>query len=428
MLPREFFVPPPRRFPERGRPAAEVLAELQARKAGDVDWRGGRAAAYQFKAEEAVEAIGRDAFVTYFSENALGAWSALPSVRGLEQEVVAMALDLFRAPEGAAGFMTTGGSESIVLAVQACRRHARAQRGEPRHCGNVVAPETVHPAFDKAASMLDLAVRRVPVGPDLRANPAALEAAIDDDTILLVGSAPNYPYGMIDPIEALSEVAVRRGLWLHVDACVGGYLAPFARMLGRPVPAFDFALPGVRSLSADLHKYGWCPKPASTVLYRDAEAAAFQPFVSDAWPSGVFATSTVVGTRPAGGVAGAWAVLQLLGAEGYRRIAERLLGGIDALRAELATIDGLHVIGEPDLAIVAYGARELDPYAIAARLKTRGWHSGLLRRPRAIHRMMSMLHVESMSRYLDDLRVAVAEVRAGVPGPAGASAPVEARY
>ena len=221
-------------FPEHGRPADDILRDLRALKVGDVHWQGGRSPAFVFKASDAVETLGRDAFVEYFTENALGAGSAFPSVRQLEQQVVAMALSLLHAPEGAAGFMSTGGSESILLAVQACRRSERQRRGNPQHRGNIVAPETLHPAFDKAAELMDLPIRRVPVGADLRADVAAMAAAVDDDTILLVGSAPSFPYGMVDPIAELSRIALDRGVWLHVDACVGGYLAPFARQLGRP--------------------------------------------------------------------------------------------------------------------------------------------------------------------------------------------------
>ncbi len=193
MLPRDMLVPPTMAFPEKGMSPEAVMAELRQRKQGDIAWQSGRSPAFVFKADSTVDTLGRDAFVEYFAENALGAFSAFPSVRGLEQEVVAMALDLFHAPEGAAGFMSTGGSESILLAVQACRKRARALRGEPLHRGNIVAPETLHPAFDKAASLMDLTIRRIPVGPNWRADVAAMEAAIDGDTILLVGSAPNFP-------------------------------------------------------------------------------------------------------------------------------------------------------------------------------------------------------------------------------------------
>ncbi|HOA94191.1 MAG TPA: aminotransferase class V-fold PLP-dependent enzyme [Quisquiliibacterium sp.] len=420
----EDLIPPATPFPAAGRSVDEVLGELRARKAGDVDWQGGRSPAFVFKAEDEVDRVGREAFVEYFAENALGGSSAFPSVKGLEQEVVAMALDLFRAPAGAAGFMSTGGSESILLAVHTARRFARARRGDARHHGNLVASETLHPAFDKAAALMDLEIRRVPVRSDLRADVAGIEAAIDADTILLVGSAPNFPYGMVDPIGELSEIAQRHDLWLHVDACVGGYLAPFAQRLGRPVPDFDFSLPGVRSISADLHKYGFCPKPASTVLYRDAALAALQPFEFAGWPSGRFMTTTVVGTRPAGGVAASWAVLNHLGIDGYLRVAERLLNGVDAYRAGLSAITGIRIVGAPDLAIVAYGSNELDPYTIGLRMGERGWLPSLLRRPKAVHRMMSMLHVDTAAQYLADLRAVVDAVRA----QPDVRATVEARY
>ncbi len=408
----EQLLAPAMAFPEKGRTPEDILDELRRLKVGDIDWKGGRSPAFVFKAEDEVDALGRDAFFTYFAENALGATSAFPSVRQLEQQVVAMALDLFHAPPGAAGFMSTGGSESILLAVMACRKQARAQRKDAGHRGNIVASETLHPAFDKAALLMDIEIRRLPVGPDLRADMAAIEAAIDDDTILLVGSAPNFPYGMIDPIAEFSRLALARDIWLHVDACVGGYLAPFARQLGRPVPAFDFEFEGVRSISADLHKYGFCPKPASTVLYRSAELAAHQPFEFDGWPAGRFMTGTVVGTRPAGGVAAAWAVLQHLGAEGYRRIAAQMLDGVDRYLSGLRSIDGIKIVGQPDLAIVVWGSEELDPFAIAKLMHQRGWLPSLLKRPRAVHRMMSMLHMATMDDYLGDLQWAVGQTRA----------------
>jgi sphinganine-1-phosphate aldolase len=243
--------------------------------------------------------------------------------------------------------MTTGGTESIILAMQTCRDWSRAKRGEPRHRGNVVASETVHPAFNKGAKLMDLEVRRAPVGADLRMDLAAVEALIDDDSIMIVGSAPNFPYGMIDPVSELGRLAERRGVWLHVDACVGGYLAPFVRMIGRKLPDFDFAVPGVASLSADLHKFGFCPKPASTVFYRDADKAQHHLFDADVWPNGRFLTTTIVGTRPAGGVAGAWATLQYLGLDGYKRIAGALMDFVDAYQDGIRATDGLKVHGTP---------------------------------------------------------------------------------
>ena len=399
------------KFPHAGRPQGEILAEIRAMKTKDADWQHGRVPLYVFKATDAVGEVGRDAFFEFFTENALGGRRAFPSVKRMEDEVIEMALDLFHAPDGAQGFMTTGGTESIIQAVQTCRNWERTRRGDPAHRGNIVAAESLHPAFNKAAQLMDLSVRRVPVGPDLRADLAAIEATIDEDTILLVGSAPCFPYGTIDPIVAMGELAQRRNIWLHVDACVGGYLAPFAKQIGRDIPDFDFIVPGVSSISADLHKFGFCPKPASTVFYRTAEKAQVHGFDFTDWPNGRFLTSTLVGTRPAGGVAAAWATFNFLGSEGYRRIARDLMAFVDAYKAGVSEIPGLKILGKPELSIVAYGSDELDIFRVAEVMGEKGWLPGLVQKPKAIHRMMSMLHAPSLQEYLSDLRAAVGVVR-----------------
>ncbi len=398
-------------MPEHGRPQADILAEMRARKAGDCDWPHGRAPLYVFKMDEPLYEMGRAAFFEYFTENALGAGRAFPSVKQMEAEVVAMALGLFHAPEEAQGFMTTGGTESIIQAVQACRDWSREQRGDKQHRGNIVAALTAHPAFEKAAKLMDLEVRRAPVGADFRADVAALEAMIDDDTIMLVGSAPCFPFGVIDPIAEIGALAARRGLWLHVDACVGGYLAPFVKMIGRDIPSFDFSVSAVQSISADLHKFGFCPKPASTVFYRTPERAKFQHFDANIWPNGRFFTSTLVGTRPAGGVAAAWGVFQYLGLQGYQRVARELMAFVDAYRAGIEAIDGLKVLGYPHLSIVTYGSDEFDVFRIAELMALKGWLPGLVQQPRGIHRMMSMVHAVSLDEYLAEVRAAVAQVR-----------------
>jgi glutamate/tyrosine decarboxylase-like PLP-dependent enzyme len=410
-------------FPAKGLDADRVIAEIRAMKTGDADWRGGRVPLFVFKADDEVDAVARAAFNELFTENALGRMRAFPSLKRMEDEVVGMGLDLFHAPDGARGFMTTGGTESIVMAVQTARDFARAKRGDARHRGNIVAARSVHPAFDKAARMMDLEVRRRPVAQDFRADAEALGAAIDADTIMLVGSAPCFPYGVIDPIEELSELALSRGVWLHVDACVGGYLAPFAKAAGRAIPAFDFTLPSVASLSADLHKFGYTPKPASTVFYRDADRARHHGFDFSDWPNGRFATTTIVGTRPGGAVAGAWAVMRYLGREGYTRLAAELTAMIDRYRAGVGRIEGLHVLGDPHLSIVAVGSNEVDVFRVAEAMQAKGWVPGLVQSPKALHRMMSLLHAPALEDYLADLATAVAETRA-----TSASAHISATY
>jgi sphinganine-1-phosphate aldolase len=414
--------PMPTQFPAHGRSFDSVISELKGFKSADCDWQHGRAPLFVFKATNEAYEIGRAAFFEYFAENALGAKRAFPSVKRMEDDVLAMALDLFKGPAGSQGFMTTGGTESIVQAVQTCRNWNRARRQEPAHRGNIVGPRSMHPAFDKAARLMDLEVRRIPVGKDFRADVAAMQAMIDDDTIMLVGSAPCFPYGVIDPIEDLAKLALARDVWLHVDACVGGYIAPFVR--DRDIPHFDLRIKGVSSLSADLHKFGFCPKPASTVFYASAEKAAHHHFDFDQWPNGRFLTSTISGTRPAGAVAAAWAVFNHLGVEGYKRIAADLMAFIDAYKAGIRDIAGLRILGSPHLSIVAFGSDEVDVFRVAEVMSQKGWLPGLLQEPKGIHRMMSMVHAVSKDEYLADLRAAVGVVRQSAP----ASASLKATY
>jgi sphinganine-1-phosphate aldolase len=248
---------------------------LDEARANDVDWRNGRIGVYIHYAGDDVLDVAKKAYLKYFSENGLGP-KAFPSLARFESEVIAMSLGLLGSKSGA-GAMTTGGTESIFLAVKTARDWARKHRPDVRN-PEIVAPQSAHPAFNKAADFMGLRVKRVPITKDFLADPAAMEAALSKDTIMMVGSAPAFPHGVVDPIPELGAIAEKRGVWLHVDACVGGYFVPFARKLGVPIPAFDFSVPGVRSMSADLHKYGYTAKGASAVLYRDRESFSFQAY------------------------------------------------------------------------------------------------------------------------------------------------------
>jgi glutamate/tyrosine decarboxylase-like PLP-dependent enzyme len=397
-------------IPQHGTDWKALGTELEELGRGDVDWRRGRTAVYVFNAGEDVLQVAKEAYALFQSENALGP-AAFPSLKRMEAEVVSMGLDLLHGAEGACGNMTSGGSESIFLAVKACREAARAA-GRDTTGGEIVLPRSAHPAFDKAAQVLDLCTVRVPVAEDLRADPQAMADAIGDRTLMLVGSAPCFPYGLIDPIEALGEITASRGVWLHVDACVGGYFAPFARMNGVDVPPFDFSVPGVHSISADLHKYGYAAKGASTLFHRTEAQRGFQVFDFDDWPAGGMTTPTAAGTRPGGAVASAWAVMHYLGIEGYRQKARAVTETRERMLREIASIDGLSPVGAPQLGLFAFGSDTLDIYAVWGRLLQRGWFTGLLTEPKAIHLMLSPAHAEFADEYLADLRDAVAEVAA----------------
>jgi sphinganine-1-phosphate aldolase len=397
-------------LPTIGLSRDEIFARMKALSAYDIEWRRGRVPLYVFKANDEIAALGRDAFLEFFTENALGGKRAFHGLKKMEDDIVAMGLSLFHAPDDAAGFFTTGGSESIISAVLACRDYGRRAAGRADKRGNIVLPYSAHPAFSKAARLMDIELRRIPVTANYRADVAAMARAIDAETMMLVGSAPCFSYGTIDPIADLGRLAQELGLWLHVDACVGGYIAPFAAKAGFSVPAFDFAVPGVTSISADLHKFGFCPKPASTVFYRSADRAACQPFEMEDWPGGKFATATLVGTRPGGAVAGAWATLQGMGEQGYVTTARQIMELAQAYRRGIEAI-GLTVIGEPDLSILCFTSSELDMLRVGEVMATRGWLPGLVREPHAMHLMLSMLHAPALEDYLRDLRDAVAQVR-----------------
>jgi sphinganine-1-phosphate aldolase len=397
-------------LPKQGKSWSELDGEMDAARKGDVDWRRGRVGVYIHYAGEEVLDVAKKAYLKFFSENGLGP-KAFPSLARFESDVVAMTLGLLHGGAGARGAMTTGGTESIFLAVKSARDWARVQRPAIER-PQIVVPQTAHPAFNKAAEWLGLEVRRIPVGKDFRADADAMAAAIGPRTIMLLGSAPAYPHGVMDPIADIAAIAEKHDLWMHVDACVGGFIAPFAKLLGVPIGDFDFAVPGVMSMSADLHKYGYAAKGASTVLYRDAELFKFQAYSFSDWPRGVYSTQTLVGTRAGGAIAAAWAVMNFLGEDGYRAVTRRILDTRKAIGAGVVKL-GLEVWGRPELSILSYGSPTLDIAQVADRLSTRGWFVGRLVEPPGIHLMLNLTHEPIVGEYLGDLEWALDEVRAG---------------
>lgn len=401
-----------KQFPAGGATWDSLKAEMDARRKGDVLWRQGRTPLYVFFDRDETLEIGKRAFMEFFSENALGRKRAFHSVQSMEQDVLDFGLSLFSAPEDATGVFTSGGSESILVALKAARDAWRAEHdGHARSPLNLVMPITGHPAHDKAAALMDIEIRRVPLRDDCRVDVAKMEPLIDENTIAIVGSAPCFPHGVIDDIGALSELALRLGVWLHVDACVGGWIAPHLADIGRDTPPFDFRFEGVRSISADLHKFGFCPKPASTVFLRRSEDANRAAFVADQWTSGRFETSTLVGTRPAGSVAAAWAVLQHLGQKGYRDVAARLGEMVDGYVKGIEAIDGLRMVARPDATIINFTSDSVDMALVADGMLTRGWLPGMTRAPVGMHVMLSMFHAEALDDYLADLQSSVEEAR-----------------
>lgn len=413
MTPTAVSQQPSRVFPAFGASWDEVEQRLSDAKSADYSWQEGRMGLYVYWLDEQLAKVAKDASSMFFMENGLGR-KAFPSVQRLEAEVIEMSLALFNAPEGASGSFTSGGTESIFQAVKSARGLKRQQMPSFGGRLKIVVPRTAHPAFDKAAHYLDMDVERIGIQDNFHVDLVAMAAAVDESTALIVGSAPGYPYGVYDPIEELSNFAVQRGVPLHVDACVGGFLAPFMKLNGEPVPDFDFTLPGVTSLSADIHKYGFAAKGASLILYRDESFKAHQRFEFDNWPRGYYATETFLGTRPASPVASAWAVMKFLGKEGYQRIAAIVADTRDKMIDGIGKIPGLEVLRPlSELSFVLYRSTdaEVDINAVAALLNEKGWFVGIGVEPVAIHFMVNPVHAPVMDKYLDDLRTAVMRVR-----------------
>jgi glutamate/tyrosine decarboxylase-like PLP-dependent enzyme len=392
-------------LPKQGIPKDELLAEMRARKARDADWRGGRTWSLIYPAGPEVDALLSEANQLYLYENALNPFR-FPSLRQMEVDVVEMTAGLLHAPEGAGGCMTSGGTESILMAVKAARNRAREERGvtEPQ----LLAPVTAHPAFAKAAEYLGLELVQIPIDGDYRADLDAAEGLIGDRTALVVGSAPNYPFGVVDPIPELSALAAERGISFHTDSCLGSFLLPFLERLGEPVPPFDFRVPGVTTMSADVHKYGYCTKGASTVIHRDDKhLKKYQLFVYDQWPGGLYASFAMAGARPAAPIAAAWAVMRFLGEEGYLKLARRVRDTTRKLREGIGAIDGLLVWGAPVMSVMSFGSEKHDIMAIGDVMDDRGWHLDRQHGPDALHFMVSPEHAEVADAFLADLRDAV---------------------
>ncbi len=401
------------KMPEEGQDWETLSKEMLTRGGNDVKWRDGKTAVYVFNAGPDIARVQKEAYTMYMSENGLGPL-AFPSLAQMESEVVSMGLNLLHAPQGGAGNITSGGTDSITMAIKAARDYARST-GKLKGQANIVAPWSAHPAFDKASKMMDIEMRRVPCGPDHLADAAAMGSRVDDNTIMMVGSAPCFPYGLVDPIERLGAVAEAHNVWLHVDACVGGYFAPFAKMNGVPLHAFDFEVPAVKSMSADLHKYGYAAKGASTVLFRSADLQAHMIFDCADWPGGRMVTPTLAGTRPGGAIAAAWAVMNYLGVQGYREkqgivcaVREHIEEGVKRM--------GFKIVGKPLLGLIAFYHPDYDAFALWGKMMERGWFTSVTTEPKSLHLMLSPFHAAVQDLYLADLQASMADIDADGAG------------
>lgn len=395
-------------LPKNGRPPADVLEALERMRSGDVDWKHGRAFSLAYYAGDEAYALAREALARFQSENALNV-EAFPSLRRMQQDVVSIVASLLHGGDGAAGFMTTGGTESLLLAVKAARERGRKERGVT--APEMVLPTTAHAAFEKGASYFGVRAVRVPVRGDFRADAEAMAAAVSPDTVLLVASAPQYPQGVVDPVAEVAAVAERAGVNCHVDACMGGMTLPFLEKLGHPIPAWDFRVPGVTSISVDLHKYGYTAKGASVILHRSKELRKHQTFQTDNWLGGFYASSGVLGTKSGGPIAAAWAVLHHLGEEGYLRLVRDARAAAEKLAGWLRARRGAVLLAEPDATLLAFRFEDADTFAVGDALWKRGWYLDRQAPPPSLHATVNAVHAGSMDPFLVDLAAAHDEVR-----------------
>jgi glutamate/tyrosine decarboxylase-like PLP-dependent enzyme len=400
------------------------MAMLDAAGSADLPWREGKTFAYVYEGGRDVEEVAKAAYMRFLTENALDP-TVYPSLLKFETEIVAMAIAHLRGDQDCVGNFTSGGTESCLLAVKAARDHARRVRGiaEP----HMILPVTAHACFQKAAQYFDLAVTLVPVDPaSFKVRADDMAAAIRPETILMVGSACQYAHGVIDPIAELGRLAQAHDLLLHVDGCIGGFILPYFRRLGAPVPDFDFSVPGVTSISMDFHKYAYAPKGASVVLYRSKELRRHQIFTAATWTGYSVINPTIQSTKSGGPLAATWALLHYLGDEGYLRFAGRTLEATRAIADAIRAIPGVRLLAEPESSLIAFAADGFSVFPIVDIMRRRGWfvqpQLGYMGSEANIHLSIDQSTIDLVPQFLPDLEAAIAEAR----GANAASLPPEA--
>lgn len=392
-------------LPETGRDMESIRADMEARKQGDADWAEGRTWSLVYSAGEEVHDVRDEAYQEFASENALNPL-AFPSVLSFENELVGMVGDMLNGPD-AVGNATSGGTESILCAVYAARERARDVENitDP----TLVMPETAHPAWGKAAHYLGLDAIHVPAREDWRADPDAMAEALSDQTALVVVSAPSYPHGVVDPVAEVAAIADEEGIPCHVDACIGGFVLPFLPELGYDVPDFDFSVDGVTSISVDPHKYGYTAKGVSALLYRGKDLRRYQYYASDEWPGGIYVAPNFQGTRPAGPMAAAWAVMNFLGRDGYRELVSESMTATEQIAEYIDAMDELAVVSDPDMTLLAIESTlpDTSAWTVQRELSDRGWEIERQQRPESMHLSVMAQHAPIVTEFLADLDEAV---------------------
>ncbi len=396
--------------PDNGRPFEEILAELDNFGKDDPNYKEAKTWSLVYYLNEEYTQFLEKAYAKYFSANGLNP-TAFKSLKRLEKDVLKFTARLFHVDDEACGVMTSCGTESCMLAVKTYRDLGRSKGIKKPE---MIIPETAHVAWDKGAEYFGVKIRRAPLASDWGVDVKAVEKMVNKNTVMILGSAPEYPHGIIDPIEQLGKIAKKHNIPLHVDSCVGGYILPFIEMNGGNVPLWDFRVEGVTSISADIHKYGFAAKGASCILYRNIDYFKHQVFVNESWPGGMFASPAFLGTRPGGAYAAAWAAIQANGVEGYKALAKKTVEVAEKLKKGIRDIGCFEIIGSPIASLFAYKSTDssVNVFALGDVMEKKGWHIDRIQRPDALHAMVTAPHDKVVEQYLEDLKEAVEIVRA----------------
>jgi sphinganine-1-phosphate aldolase len=397
-------------MPDVGQNSADVLTQLDTFKEHDPSYKDGRVWSLVYYLDEDHSEFLKESYHRFACENGLNP-TAFKSLKKFETDVISATADILNGTKDVCGVVTSGGTESCLLAVKTYRDMARDKRRVKKP--EMIMPESAHVAWFKASEYFGVKIRLVPLLEDLSPNLKKLKRMINRNTVMILGSAPEYPHGTIDPIEALGEIASKHKIPLHVDACVGGFILPFMEMNGEGMPLWDYRVPGVTSISADIHKYGYAAKGASTITYRNLDYLRYQMFVYQDWPGGVFASSALLGTRPGGAYAAAWGVLQYFGKAGYRALAKDTLEAVNRLKAGVEKIPELAVMGNPKGPLFAYKSisPDLNIYAVGDQMDAMGWQVNRNQFPSGLHAMVTAQHLKVVDQYLVDLQKSVQIVK-----------------
>jgi glutamate/tyrosine decarboxylase-like PLP-dependent enzyme len=409
-------------MPDIGQTSPEVLKQLDSFKEHDPNYKDGRVWSLVYYLDEDHSAFLKESYHKFACENGLNP-TAFKSLKRFETEVISATADILNGSKDVCGVVTSGGTESCLMAVKTYRDLAADKRGVKYP--EMIIPETAHVAWFKASEYFGVKICLVPLLEDLTPNMKKLKGMINRNTVMILGSAPEYPHGTIDPIAEMGEIAQKRKIPLHVDACVGGFILPFMEMNGEEMPLWDYRVPGVTSISADIHKFGYAAKGASTITYRNLDYLKYQMFVYQDWPGGVFASSALLGTRPGGAYAAAWGVLQYFGKAGYRTLARDTLEAVKQLKAGVEKIPELEVMGNPVGPLFAYKSisPDLNIFAVGDQMDAMGWQVNRNQFPSGLHAMVTAQHLKVVDQYIADLNTAVATVKANpeLAGQGGAA-------